>query len=1012
MQTVTTSHRPLILALALCGLCSQSALADTLAAWNVNSLPGGNNNFGTSPLAATIAGSNLTVGGLTRGSGVGTSGTAAARAWGGNDWVTASATAAVNGNDFATFTATANTGYKVSFSAISKFDYRRSGTGPASGVLQYQIGNGAFTDITTLSYSSSSSSGATLPAIDLSGVSALQNVPAGTTVTFRIANFGGTSSGGTWYIFDVGNTPAIDDFVVEGTVTADGTPVNLPIVTTCPAGLSVAAGGAGNVNLSATDPDSVVNGASITAGAMAGISLSGFDTAMADGETATVSLDVTSLAAGSYPVTITFSNNEAQTAACTVNVTVSGITTIPAIQGSGSASPFVGQTVTTQGVVTKVIPNYGYFIQDLNGDGNPATSDGLFVYSPTVPADAVAGNLLRLSGVVDEFQTLTELINPTGVMLVSSDHSLTPELAQFPETVEGDLEKYEGMLIQIDTPLTVSQNFFQGRYGEITLSADGRLEKPTNRHAAGTQDALQMADDNARRRITLDDGSNAQNPNPIPFIGADNTLRAGDTVQGLTGVLYHGAVSPSLRDYKLHPTAAPAITRDHPRTAAPAVVGGNIKVASFNVLNYFTTIDQSGASCFPSGTRSDCRGADSADEFTRQKAKIVAAMVALNADVVGLMEIENNGEVAANNLAAALNAVMGANTYASVGLPIGGTGDDAIRQALIYKPAKLSLVGSAVSDTNAIHNRPPLAQTFAAANGEKFSVVVNHFKSKGSCPAFGEDADQGDGQGCWNALRTEQSQALRSFIDTIKANSSDSDVLVIGDLNAYGKEDPVLDLTDNGYVDQVARFDNFGYSYVFDGEAGYLDHALATPSLNDQIIGAYVWHINADEPSVIDYNTEFKTQDLYAANAYRSSDHDPVIVGLKLVKKLTGTAGRDVIIGTAGDDVIQGGLGADTLTGGFGHDRFVYTSLRDATDTITDFQPGTDLLDLTALLQSLGISSVNPFISGHVACVASGSTAVVSIDPDGNTGPAVKRPLVRLNNLDCGSVMSTGNFAN
>jgi hypothetical protein len=100
------------------------------------------------------------------------------------------------------------------------------------------------------------------------------------------------------------------------------------------------------------------------------------------------------------------------------------------------------------------------------------------------------------------------------------------------------------------------------------------------------------------------------------------------------------------------------------------------------------------------------------------------------------------------------------------------------------------------------------------------------------------------------------------------------------------------------------------------------------------------------------------------------------------------------------------------LTGGFGHDRFVYTSLRDATDTITDFQPGTDLLDLTALLQSLGISSVNPFISGHVACVASGSTAVVSIDPDGNTGPAVKRPLVRLNNLDCGSVMSTGNFAN
>jgi predicted extracellular nuclease len=172
--------------------------------------------------------------------------------------------------------------------------------------------------------------------------------------------------------------------------------------------------------------------------------------------------------------------------------------------------------------------------------------------------------------------------------------------------------------------------------------------------------------------------------------------------------------------------------------------------------------------------------------------------VAINADVVGLMEIENNGEVAANNLAAVLNAVMGANTYTSVGLPIGGTGDDAIRQALIYKPAKLSLVGSAVSETNPIHSRPPLAQTFAAANGEKFSVVVNHFKSKGSCPATGEDVDQGDGQGCWNVLRTEQSQALRNFIDTIKADSGDSDVLIIGDLNAYGMESPVTYLDSHG----------------------------------------------------------------------------------------------------------------------------------------------------------------------------------------------------------------------
>jgi len=809
----------------------------------------------------------------------------------------------------------------------------------------------------------------------------------------------------------------IDDILLTGTPL--GGQVNLPIVTSCPAGLSLATAEAGSLTLSATDADSVVNAASITAGARAGISLSGFATAMADGETASVSLDVANLAAGSYPVSITFSNNEAQTATCTVNVTVSGITTIPAIQGSGSASPLVGQTVTTRGVVTKVIADYGYFIQDLHGDGNPATSDGLFVYSPSVPAVAVAGNLLRLSGLVGEFQTLTELVNPSGVTRVSGGHALTPERVEFPEAMEGDLEKYEGMLIQIDTPLTVSQNYFQGRYGEITLSSHGRLEKPTNRHVAGTPEALQMAADNARRRITLDDGSSAQNPNPIPFIGADNTLRAGDSVHGLTGVLHYGAVSPSMRDYKLHPSVAPVISRDHPRTAAPAAVGGNFRVAGFNVLNYFTTFvdgntasGQSGQGCALGGnvSASNCRGANNLIEFHRQRDKIVSAIRAIDADVVGLMEIQNNANIAAQNLVDSLNTAMGAGTYASVGLPASGTGDDAIRVALIYKPARLVLVGGALGDPDSVHNRPPLAQTFAAANGEKFSVVVNHFKSKGSCPASGADADQGDGQGCWNALRTRQAQALRAFIDTLKTNSGDDDVLVIGDLNAYGKEDPVLDFTDNGYVDQIARFDNFGYSYVFDGEAGYLDHALATPSLSARITGAYVWHINADEPSVIDYNTEFKSQDLYAANPYRSSDHDPVIVGLNLVRNLSGTAGRDVLLGTPGDDVILGGHGADTLTGDGGRDRFVYASPRDALDLITDFKPGMDSIDLRDLLRNLGITGASPLSSGHVVCGASGLQAVLSIDPDGSAGAAPPRPLIRLNQVGCGALMQPGNF--
>jgi uncharacterized repeat protein (TIGR02543 family) len=214
--------RRVLRGLAVAGLslaCATPALADVLAGWDVHGLTGGSNNFGSSPLAATVSAANLSVGGLTRGSGVSTTGTAAARAWGGLAWNVADAAAAIAGNKFATFTATANVGYQVSYSSISKFDYRRSSTGATAGVLQYQIGTGAFTDVATLSYTSTSSSGAALPAIDLSGIAALQNVPAGTPVTFRIANYGASGATGTWYIFDFGNSTA-NDFVVEGTVTA------------------------------------------------------------------------------------------------------------------------------------------------------------------------------------------------------------------------------------------------------------------------------------------------------------------------------------------------------------------------------------------------------------------------------------------------------------------------------------------------------------------------------------------------------------------------------------------------------------------------------------------------------------------------------------------------------------------------------------------------------------------------------------------------------------------------
>ncbi len=614
------------------------------------------------------------------------------------------------------------------------------------------------------------------------------------------------------------------------------------------------------------------------------------------------------------------------------------------IQGSGNTSTMVGQTITTSGVVTRVINN-GFYLQDQTGDGSAATSDGIFVFTSVAPS-VIVGQSILLGGTVAEFNTgaasnadtlahtVTELIAPSGITSLSFGNIIFPLIVTLPEAVNDDLEHYEGMLVTLNGPLTASQNFFQGRYGQVTLSVNGRMEIPTNQYRPNTAQALALADENARRRILLDDGTSVQNPNPTPYIGLDNTLRAGDTVASVTGVIDYGLATndnTNFGDYKIQPTQSVVFTRVNQRTLTPDVVGGNIKVASFNVLNYFTTFTngntadgQSAQGCLLDGVVSaaNCRGANNLAEFNRQRNKVIAAIAAINADIVGLMEIQNNGNTAAQNLVDGLNALMGTGTYSVLPLPIAGTGTDAIRVAMIYKSAAVTLQGSSLSDTDAINNRPTLLQTFAAANGQQVTVVVNHFKSKGSCPSAGTDPtneNTGDGQGCWNGRRVLQAQQLRAWLT---ANGA-ADALIIGDLNAYGQEDPIFELTNNGYVDQVAAFNSFGYSYVFDGAAGRLDHAIASASLVSKVAGVKHWHINADEPSVIDYNEEFKQPlcatcgpDYYTATPYRASDHDPVLIGLNLndfdgdgltddIEAMLGTNPQDI---DSDDDGIADGI--------------------------------------------------------------------------------------------------------
>ncbi|MFG6488830.1 ExeM/NucH family extracellular endonuclease [Roseateles sp. BYS78W] len=816
-----------------------------------------------------------------------------------------------------------------------------------------------------------------------------------------------------------------------------GVPVNQPIVPSCPDGNTLA-GSALSFNVSASDPDSRVNAVTLVGNLPNGITLGTFTAATGDGVAATQGIDVSSgMAAGSYGITLKWDNDENQTASCTFKVNVTGLTTIPQIQGSGAKSPMEGSIVTTSGVVTK-LTSAGFFLQDPVGDGDPATSDGIYVYTGSAPAVAVGQSIL-LSGTVSEFNTgaagnadtlahtVTELVSPSGITVLGSGFSITPVEIDLTTLPAGGLEAYEGMLVTLRGPLMAQQNYFLGRYGQVTLAAGGRVYTPTNVYPAGP-DALTLQAANAARSILLDDGSTAQNINPVPYIGADNTLRAGDTTGSITGIIDYGLATSSNTDagmYKIQPLDVSSVVfqRTNPRDTTPPVSGGNVRIASANVLNFFTSFTNGGfvtgsAGCKlgSSTSNGNCRGADNQTEFDRQIAKTVANLSGLNADVVGLMEIQNSGATTVNYLVSQLNAKLGAGTYASVPLPDQGTGTDAIRVAMIYKPGKLTLNGTTISDADPINNRPPLAQGFTLPNGEKFAVIVNHLKSKSSCPSSASDPDADDGlQGCWNAQRVQQANRLKTFLGTVKTTAGTDNVVMLGDFNSLAKEDPILALTSDGsIVDAVALFDPLDYSYVFDGGSGRLDHGFTTAALASKVVYATSWHINADEPTFIDYNTELKVPfaasgnpDFYTPTPYRSSDHDPMVMGLSLVKSITGTSGNDTIIGTDGDDVIEGGLGRDTITGKGGRNQFVYRTGADGLDTITDFVPGKDTLVFTDLLKNVGITSADPLATGHVTCTNQTDGALIGYDPDGSAGSAASRPMVKLKAVLCSAINGT-----
>ncbi|MEV7969852.1 ExeM/NucH family extracellular endonuclease [Sphaerisporangium sp. NPDC088356] len=528
---------------------------------------------------------------------------------------------------------------------------------------------------------------------------------------------------------------------------------------------------------------------------------------------------------------------------------------IAQVQGSGDTTPLAGQAVRVEGVVTGDFQGTGqfggFYIQDPTPDADPATSDAVFVFSSK---PAAVGDKVLVNGTAAEFNGLTQLTSVTYVDVCGTG-TIKPTKVKLPLAEGASLEPLEGVLTTFPATLTVSEVYNLGRYGELTLSSNGRLFQPTDR--PNIDPAL-----NQRRRILLDDGSNAQNPAALPYhTNGSNTVRVGDGTTGLTGVLTYG-----FNLYRVQPTQPVVFTAENPRPSKPAKVGGNVKVASLNTLNWFTTLNS--------------RGANTEEEKQRQLAKLVATLKGLDPDVAGLMEVENNGTTALNTLLDALNAEVGAGTYKGIVSPVPGT--DAIQVAVIYKPAVVKPVGAAQSSTDPVFRRPPLIQEFKRAKGDPipFTMIVNHFKSKGCDGATGADLDQGDGQSCFNAERIRQANAVLGLIDTLNLTNP----VVLGDLNAYSEEDPIhtleagkLTSVSKKFIDKQDR-----YSYVFDSLSGELDHVLVGKQLLNMVTGATIWHINADEGRFMDYNTEFNPPALYSPAAFRSSDHDPLLFGIDL----------------------------------------------------------------------------------------------------------------------------------
>ena len=604
--------------------------------------------------------------------------------------------------------------------------------------------------------------------------------------------------------------------------------------------------------------------------------------------------------------------------------------TIEQVQGSGSTSPLAGTTVVTSGVVTAAYPSGGFngFYLQTPGTGGDVdlashdTSDAVFVFlgGGADPASYPAiGDHVQVTGPVSEYAGMTE-VSPAagGVSPLAPADAPTPAAVAYPAT-DASRESLEGMLLAPQGDYTVTDNYSLNQYAEIGLARGTRtLPQPTDVARPGAA-ADQVAADNAAKRVTLDDGSSLNylttgKNTPLPYLTLDHSVRVGAPAH---------FTRPVVLDYrndawKLQPrrqlTADDAdqvqpATFPDTRPAAPKPVGGQLKVASFNVLNFFT---ETGADFVADGgscsfykdragepvTVNSCngdgpRGAADDGDLSRQRAKIVRAINTLGADVLSLEEIENSAKYAGPDrrddalasLVDALNADAGSQVWDYVRSPAPAdrpavADEDVIRTAFIYKRAKATPVGAShiLTGSAAFDNaREPLAQAFRpryGAPGDTFLVIVNHFKSKGS------GVDDGTGQGNSNPDRVAQAQALVRFAEQELDPRGTYRVFLTGDFNSYTQEDPMQVLYGAGYTDmgppsagRVRRTSSTAWS-------ARSTTCSPTGRAIGRVTGAHVWNINSVESVAYEYSRyNYNATTSTPPTAYRSSDHDPLLVG-------------------------------------------------------------------------------------------------------------------------------------